>query len=257
MRKLVHIFIIASLLSASFQGFAQNSANTEKDLRNETILTLLIGSDQRGDYAQTRFNDLLNKIKEKEHHFSSDEKYLKHIYRYVHKKVLKSYKKYVTLSETLSKKGNYDCLTGTLLYSLILDELGFKYTIREFNYHVALVIHLESNQLMIESTDPLDGFIVGSKAINSRIANYKKEDIEAKRSSQYVFTEVMDNKISILELTGLHYYNQALNYFNREEFVIASFKIDKAYSLYPSPRIRRVSTLIRGEGLDDYLATTK
>jgi len=258
MRKLAYIFIIVCLLGISFSGFGQNKSAIMNSLKNKTMMSLLISNSEHEDIALNKFKKTLDDLRSNKSRYTSEKKFLKHVYKYTHKKVLKNYKQYITLDETLSSSGNYDCLTGTLLYGLLIDELGYSYTVREFNYHVLLVVHLEDEDVLIESTDPLNGFVDGAASIELRISSYKKEDISTdNRSGKFVFTTVMDNSISLLELTGLHYYNRAIYHLNKEEFAIASLKINRAYALYPSQRIKEVNLLINGGNADTFLVAGK
>ncbi len=218
-------------------------------------LKLLLTSNDQVQFSILEYNSLLQSIKDKKDKFSSDQQYLQFIYKYVHRKSLKRYKTYVTLEETLSKSGYYNCLTGTLLYGLILNELGFDITIREFSYHVLLIVNLEDKKVMIESTDPLNGFVVGDIAVNKRIAAYKAEDSQKKRNTVYDFTTVIDNEISIEQLVGLHFYNQAINSLNQLKINAASLEITKAFQLYPSKRINEIRKLISGKEIKSLIAS--
>jgi len=255
-RKLVYICLIVCLSGKSFSCLGGSVLLAEADFTpHKTLDILLAPSSHSYDASMDEFNELLTSIKSKKHKFATDRQYLQFIYKYVHRKSLKTYKTYVTLEETLSKSGYYDCLTGTLLYGLILKELDYNFTIREFNYHALLIVNLNNIDIMIESTDPLNGFVVGEEAINHRIANYKKEDSQKKRTSMYSFAKVIDNEISIDQLAGLHFYNQAINHLNQLELDRAKTEIRKAYALYPSKRVKEITHLICGNSIESLLAT--
>lgn len=225
------------------------------NIRSINELKLILSNNQNTDLTITEFAELLYSIKEKRSRFESDQQYLQYIYKYVHRKSLKRYKTYVTLGETLSKSGYYDCLTGTLLYSLILEELGFHVTIREFNYHVMLIINLDDKKILIESTDPLNGFVVGNEAVNQRISSYKADDLKKKRQSVFGFTTVIDNEISTRQLVGLHFYNQAIYSLNKLDLNAAKEAIVKAESLYPSVRVQKIKELISGTEIQSLIAS--
>ncbi|MGB3467138.1 MAG: hypothetical protein WBA74_17790 [Cyclobacteriaceae bacterium] len=226
------------------------------DIRSLGTLEFLLSDSKNTHSTIAEFTYLVNTLQSKRDKFPSDRQFLQHVYRFVHRKSLKKYKKYVTLEETLSKPGYYDCLTGTLLYSLILDELGFDITIREFNYHVLLIVSLDKHKILIESTDPVNGFVVGEQAIAQRIADYKEEDASKKRYSVYGFTKAIDKEISVAQLVGLHFYNQAISYLNNLDMKGALPNISKAYALYPCERIREISKLINTDRLKGLLATS-
>lgn len=257
MRKLVYICIIVFLTGESFFCQGRSAMDIETDIKSINTLELLLSKSKDTRFSISEYRELLETIKSKRARFSDDQQYLQHIYKYVHRKNLKQYKTYVTIEETLSKSGYYDCLTGTLLYGLILEELGFDVTIREFNYHVLLIVNLGQKRILIESTDPLNGFVVGDDAINERINTYKQEDRRKKRHSVYGFIQVIDNKISINQLVGLHFYNQAINSLNHLNLEAAKLEINKAYKLYPSERVKEISKLIKGSEIQSLIASIK
>lgn len=254
-RKLVHIFIIVLLVGGSFSSQGSTVIEGGTDTKSIRALKLILSGNQNNEFSIIEFTELLESIKEKKDKFKSEQQYLQFIYKYIHRKSLKRYKTYVTLGETLSKSGYYDCLTGTLLYGLILDELGFRVTIREFNYHVMLIINLDDKEILIESTDPLNGFVVGSEAVNQRIAEYKANDLKKKRQSVYGFAKSIDNEISIDQLVGLHFYNQAINAVNQLDLKAAIQAILKAESLYPSQRVQKIKKFISGTEIRSLIAS--
>ncbi|MEL6556909.1 MAG: hypothetical protein AAFQ94_01915 [Bacteroidota bacterium] len=254
-RKLVYIFIIVLLTGGSFSSQGSTVMDGGTDTKSIKALKLILSSNQNTEYSIVEFTELLESIKEKKDKFSTEQQYLQFVYKYVHRKRLKRYKTYVTLGETLSRSGYYDCLTGTLLYSLILEELGFQVTIREFNYHVMLIVNLDDKKILIESTDPLNGFVVGDEAVNQRIAEYKADDLKKKRQSVYGFTKLIDNEITTGQLVGLHFYNQAINSLNQLDVKAAKVAITKAESLYPSQRVHEIKKFISGTEVQSLIAS--
>merc|ERR1711879_443549 len=80
-----------------------------------------------------------------------DEVILEKMFFKVHNKNLKWYDNYVTLDQLL-EHGDYDCLTGTAMYALILQELDIPYTIQEFDFHVLIIARLAEKDVILEST---------------------------------------------------------------------------------------------------------
>lgn len=170
---------------------------------------------------------------------NNDELFLSKLYGKIQRKQLGWFKDYALFSEVFERK-NYDCVTGTALYAYLLDELGFQYRILEFDFHVLLIVNLPKKQILIESTDPLDGFVGDQKEIASRVAYYQSgQNVPGTiyRSNTY-------REINLQQLAGLVYFNQAVNAFNQREFQEAIFFIEKAEIVYPSSRVSQTKRLI-------------
>lgn len=253
-RKLLHIIIIVCLSLPGFQALGMGKLYDDASFGSSQTLAILLKRGISAGESYERYNSMLSHLKEKQSEFDSDSKFLHFVYRYVHRKSLKTYKTYVTLSQTLSKSGYYDCLTGTLLYGLLLDELGFDFVVREFRYHVFLIVKLDSGEIMFEATDPLNGFVVGKPAIDHRIAEFKEKDLQKSRNSVYRISSSIDNQISLEQLTGLHFYNQAIYHLNKKDIELAKAKIRKALAFYPSQRVTEITRLIYGDELKTMLA---
>ncbi len=101
-------------------------------------------------------------------------------------------------------KGEYDCVTGTIVYALILDKLNIEYEILEFPYHVLIVLNIDGKDIMLEATDPYYGFVTEEKDYLERIEFYKNQ------SQENAFLR----KIDLKQLAGLYYYNQAVEEYN-------------------------------------------
>ena len=65
--------------------------------------------------------------------------FLRTIFYKTHNKLLLNYDKLASLDQTI-EKGTYGCLTGTMLYALILDHFKIAYEIIELPNHVFLQI---------------------------------------------------------------------------------------------------------------------
>ncbi|PIB36052.1 hypothetical protein BFP72_11930 [Reichenbachiella sp. 5M10] len=210
------------------------------------------------EYAsfEARYIDMLAKLKEKDEMIQSDEVFLKHLFYKVHRKFLKVYEKQALFSEIFQQSGKYDCVTGSALLALFLDDLGYKYHVVEMDYHVFLIVESEGKEFLMEATDPLNGFSADAKEIEERSEIVR---MDAKRINEELalagvssdFSMGKPNKVSIIEnyvgmkeLAGLHYYNQSLKAFNAEDLRTAYQYIVIAQGIYPSKRIKNASSFI-------------
>ena len=77
------------------------------------------------------------------------------------------------------------------------------------------------------------------------IAHYQK-NIPTVPSSEYVYQYSFSlyQKISKNNLDGLLYFNQAVRTYNQQEWEMCSILLEKANSLYPSPRCMALGSLL-------------
>ena len=167
----------------------------------------------------------------------SDRVFLRQLFYTVHRKLLKNYEEHSLVTETLSN-GKYDCVSGTAVYGLLLEEMGYQFKIRELNYHIFLEIETAEGPLVIESTDPLNGFDKPARDVEE-ILRLNQQDNEAFRFASHV-----DNYIGLKELAGLQYYNLAVKHYNTQNFSDAWSAVSKALMLYNSPRVWEIHKLI-------------
>lgn len=196
---------------------------------------------ETADY-QFMVNSLIQKLDSKTK--KSDRQFLKNVFNITHRQLLKEYDQYAGFGE-LFREGKYDCLTATALYSILLNELGYQHRIIETNYHIFLLVDTEDGQILMESTDPLDGFEYQPDRIESRIAQYKLDQEEvASNKPSYSFTYTLFDEVSPSELTGLLYYNQCVKAFNTQQWSKALQLLELAKTFYHSPRITEMENLL-------------
>lgn len=199
------------------------------------------GSHDQSDYQQ-KLALLVEKLDAKTK--KSDRQFLKNVFNLTHRQLLKEYDQYAGFGE-IFKDGRYDCLTATALYSVILKELGYNHRIIETNYHIFLLVDTENGQILMESTDPLDGFVYQPERIENRIVQYKLDQEKAIEDERnYSFSYTLFDEVTPVELTGLLYYNQCVKAFNAQQWSKATqlLKASKAY--YNSPRTAEMESLL-------------
>lgn len=185
------------------------------------------------------------RFKAKSASFKDEKAFLGHVFSRTHNKFLKQYKEYATFNELFSN-GTYNCLTGTALYALVLEELGFRYTIIETNYHIFLLAETSEGRILFEATDPLKGFVSDDREIAKRIEGYKQNTVVQARSDKtyYQFGVKLYNAIDLDELQGLLHYNLAVEALNNGALESSITHLDKAIEKYRSPRIEELSRIL-------------
>jgi hypothetical protein len=229
------LFLITNLLSFSsllaednIDLFLTEKTNiTQQDIKENKILTTILT-----EFSQIQQEKLASKSEKKAHYL---------LFKAIQKRFLKEYKNYQSLRNTI-QDGSFDCLTGTAVYALILKELKYDFEIWEMQHHIFLMIKLESGeQILVESTDPVHGFVLGQKNINRRIASYQEETID--KQDFYSSRQNFEGKISLQNLAGLQHYNLAVVDFNSQKFEVSTKKLEKSLTLYESKRAKELLML--------------
>jgi hypothetical protein len=217
-----------------------HSASSQKSLSN--LLATSPGIDI--SFAEHRINNLIDRLEAKKN--LSDINFLRKVCNETRRKFLKTYVQYTDMSEVFTS-GKYDCLTATSLYSIVLDRLNFDYRIIETNYHIFLVVNTSRGEVLLETTDPWNGFVTDSKKIEQRIANYKQNTVTslpAKDKKFYLYHLNLYHSLRQNQLPGLLYFNQAVRAYNSGEWEKCSVLLDRAQGIYDSPRIAELVLIL-------------
>ena len=205
-------------------------------------------------------------------------KKLKFVFDHVQGTFLKNYDVDADFSE-MFVSGGYNCLTGTILYALLLDELSIKHTIKFMPGHVYIIAYAEDIPYIFETTDPVGGFIEMNKAMQSnaikslRLMKFMAADNGDKSSGSDLF-ETYYLKLNNTELKGLvgyQYTNAANAAMLKQDFVLAYNLVNKAKTLTPMNELNVMhdellkraiveankTTVLRAGLLVDYYNTSK
>lgn len=187
------------------------------------------------------FTALLQKKKSK---YKSEKAFLKYLFYKVHRKYLKKYQHQTTFYN-LFEDGNYDCVTGTALYAMLLDALDMSYTIQEMPYHVFLIVQLSGSKdsVMLESTDP-HGFVTNPETMADAIDIFRETPSQEENISVFDYGFSIEEDISLKKLAGLNYFNQAVDHYNQQRIEKAMQYLRQAMVLYPAKRMEAFQSLI-------------
>ena len=159
---------------------------------------------------------------------------------------MKRYQDHTTLYELL-ERGRYDCVTGTALYALLLEALQINYQVQELPYHVYLNIYLTNGDtVLIESTDPQRGFVTRSSERQERLTQYAASLTADPNTDAYQYDFTIQESIGLTELAGLSYFNEAVAYYNQQQFQQAITLLQQATQLYSSQRMEAFRSLVEG-----------
>lgn len=171
--------------------------------------------------------------------------FIRFLFSKTHQEYLKRYEEYAPISD-LFHSGSYNCLTGTILYALLLDHFQIPYQVIETNYHIFILAETEQGKILIEATDPINGLVTNALEIESRIREYKENFIPTTdlKRDYYQFTFELFRSVSLKELQGLLYYNKAVDAFNHQDLQKSAQSLKKAHAFYSSPRIDEFSQIL-------------
>lgn len=233
------------MLLLPFAGIASSSVNGHFEA--EATLKTFLSSNAHSAQSVKSFQNFMTKLERKRHAIKSDREFLKYVFSKTHQRFLKNYTHHATLDNTFNN-GDYNCLSGTILYALILNQFDIQHEVIETNYHIFIVAETAQGKILIEATDPLNGFVTNTRELEERIALYKQNEINnperGSDKSLYKFRFELFNSVSLNELRGLSYYNMAVFTFNNQQLPEAVDYLIKAHALYSSPRMGEFSQLV-------------
>ncbi len=217
----------------------------ETTISTQANLQAFLSTGRYSAKSVKEFDSFLTKLDRKKATLKSAQDFINYVFIKTHNHFLKNYVAYASLDETF-EKGSYNCLTGTILFSLILNHYNINYEVIETNYHIFIVAETKEGRILLETTDPMDGFVTSSSEIENRITRYKQNEIQAeqKGKSYFKFRFELFNSLTMDELRGLVYYNMAVNSFNQQDFPQAVKHFVNAQKLYSSARIEEFSQVL-------------
>lgn len=208
------------------------------------------------ELATSNMNQFISELQVKRDKIKSDENFLRYAFRESHKTFFHHYKAYSQFTEIFDS-GNYDCLTATSFFSVVLDSFGFEYKIIETNYHIFLVVKTDQKQILLESTDKTNGFVSDEKSVNEKLNAYREnKTLSAANTDKYYYQYDMDlyQEVMPQQLTGLLYFNQAVTAFNDNDLTGCALKLKKAVRIYNSPRIAEFAVILVTKVVDSELS---
>ncbi len=240
------LFSPAGVVKSYSFASTNNNSSTNSTLINLDSLNIEDGK------VNKRFQKLLQKLDKDFEKHKKSEALLRLVFYRTQQQVLNKYVQYSSFNELL-QDGSFDCVSGSTLYALILDRYNFDYKIIETSYHVFLIVELNDREFIIESTEPINGYLSDKSEIEAYKLKYQPTPSErvqqkiAEKSgtgSSQLFEPVVYNSISLEELIGLQFFNKAVFYFNQEQFFEAYNNIVKAKKYYPSERLLTLSKIL-------------
>jgi hypothetical protein len=215
--------------------------------RTTDLLALYLQSDTAYKPGTIPFNNFLQLLESRQDNFKKEKDFVEHIFHKTHQKFLKNYAANASFGEMLVK-GNYNCLTGTALYALILNHFHVSHTIIETNYHIFIVAKVNNETILMEATDPLSGFVTKADEVAKRMEEYKTNSFQAtpvtSRLVHHKFSFSLWQDVSMEGLLGLLFFNKAVHAYNNQQLKSCIAYLSQAGVHRPSERIQEFSAIV-------------
>jgi hypothetical protein len=229
---------IIFLITAVIGSFSQHGSRLDELLATSDVM--------RAENASLTLQNFLKDLHIQKSKLKSDQAFLRFAFRESHKKYLKNYKAYSQFPE-IFLNGNYDCLTATSFLSLWLDEFKYSYELIETNYHIFIIVQVGTKRILIEPTDSAFGFIANDNSIGKQLKAYKdfnKKNDEGAALTYYHHGLDIFQTVDKEKLTGLLYLNQAIESYNKRDYIICAQKLKLANMFYNNPRVKKLAVLL-------------
>lgn len=151
--------------------------------------------------------------------------WLKEVFAFAKESVFEEYSLYTTTGELLDN-GNFNCVSGTAFFAVLLRQAGYDVTPFEMQHHVYLsVVSASGKKYIIESTDRETGVFR-----------------QKKNTSYYLYDKqfgTWQQPVTLQQLAGLEWYNLAIAAYNHQKFGQAIRYCHLAQAYYPeSQRVK-------------------
>ncbi len=261
MKKLLLIVFI--LLSPGIYSLAQEKMDLSEEIKFESETEeLLWKKGEQSPYelfkavhaqknlSDEKWFDLVAELDHKHEKKGKSLSFLRNMFEKTHRTLFKKYEQHSTFNAMLTE-GKFDCVSGSAALGMLLERYGFDFDVIETDYHVFIIVNFEGDKIIFESTLPVGGMMTSKSQVVAYLESYKPT-VNAQfytlnqrlgDPNMVLADKSIFRKVSLKELAGLQYYNDAIAHFNEQYFSKASLQLNKALVLYPSPRIEGLKSL--------------
>ena len=230
----LHLFILEILIgsfSVSF-AFSVHSSTPSIHSHNELKMSSRLSNflDTHDSITPAMKEKAIQKIIDFNTNFkitpANEAKTLRRLFFAVQETFLKEYVLYSSFFQTIDS-GKFDCLTGSVVYAVLLDEIkqkgNFNYTYQlvQNPIHVFIKIELsDESEMIFESTSLEKGFITTPKGIDFYLQEQTKRVEQATQNKILVVENKneLNNLVTLEDASALLYFNQGVLFFNQRKF---------------------------------------
>ncbi|WP_422008259.1 hypothetical protein [Roseivirga pacifica] len=245
------IILMACMALLAPSGYAQQTSVDQGNGYIQSLNQFLLHKNVENNSSLTSIEELITRLEKVRSRRSSDLAFLKAVFYKTHQRLLVKYDRLACMDETLAS-GKYGCLTGTALYSIILEHFGFEHQIMELPNHVYLQVMVGEKVVIFESTQPKEGFITEGYEVTERIEQYLTDarksvlhrtigdGLEDGEKLQTSLSKPIGNQ----QLAALQYFNESVKNYNNSSFGEAADYAMSAYELYPNRKNEMLMQLV-------------
>jgi tetratricopeptide (TPR) repeat protein len=178
-------------------------------------------------------------------------KFAKKLHTLIHGEILKQYRS-DAFFEDIFNTGDFNCVTASALYAIVLDSLSIPFQIKVMPYHVFLIIDPGNTNIKIETTSTENGIISFSMNTQKNFVSFLKEnklitETEfAKASDEILFQKYYypQENINIRKLAGIQYYNMSILTYQLGKQLEAVNLMEKANFLFPNTKFSYIQNFL-------------
>lgn len=228
-----------------------NAIRSSKPDNLQLLLSNATGmNEEKEEIYRSEIEEFSRKMRQKQLRKRDEKAFLDKLFYAVQRRFLKEYQPFQSFSALL-QNGTYNCLSATALYALLLDELEISYQIYETDYHIFLMLETASgDQVLFETTDPMNGFVDRQEEIDRRIAEIRNDELAENTTPERAYVDFdlqVFRPVSLQQLAGLQYYNQAAYLYNKQQIEEATLALSKGRLLYQAERFDKLKGLIAAD----------
>ncbi|EMS34733.1 hypothetical protein C943_03420 [Mariniradius saccharolyticus AK6] len=202
------------------------------------------------EQSHALFRKLVTKLGKDYKKYKGHPRFLKSLYYRTEMYLLEEYQQY-SLLEDVMQEGKFDCVSGSLLLASLLDRFEIPYSIMETSHHVFVIVEQGGEEIILESTGGIDGFISGSAEVKNYLSVFgpdKTPNLNLNprlRELESILNPSIYREISISQLKGLEHFNRAIFYNNEGNLTDAIEQLDEAKRYYPCDRVLAMENLLK------------
>lgn len=191
------------------------------------------------------YNQVFNELDAKKIASKKINKKIKLAYSTVHSKFLKKYNtnEYYPM---IFRLGNYNCVSASMIYSLVYDQLNIPYKVMASSDHVYLIANPGENSIVVETTNPTFEKAIFNGDYKRQYVYYLKnskmisEDEYKNKSIDEIFEEKFNRvrEAKFNNLPGFQYYNKGLTKIRNNKIEEGYKLCQKAYFFYPDQQVK-------------------
>lgn len=197
------------------------------------------------DYQTYRkqMDQALNKFTTPSFKESKESKQVKKVYSSIHDQFLKKYDIKSFFSQIFST-GLYQCVTSSMLYTVVFSDLNIPFEIKELPNHVYLTAFPETSKIVVETTNPIEGIKTYDRHFKAKFNKYLLDyklisQIESDTTdTDELFYRYFEKPklIDKMQLASIQYANMALLELEKQNGIAAFRLMNKSYYLYPNEK---------------------